>query len=612
MKVAGSNTTDGPINPRSPARAQRPYRIMVWMLAVCLLGIHVIGIWWLDRWALGVSFDAYLGLERVVANAAVGLVAICLLAALSRRLLFPIVVVSGVTVLVYIASAIKLTQLGIPLVLQDAYFVTGLDLSSLRMLSKYIHSPMTLLASVVGGIGLLGGLYWLDTPWCRPRAGIRLIVLGSATALILSLYFAVWPWSHWYDSKHIRPSPLAMTPAVLHGGLIASMVYYHGVHRNQTFIVDEKALKVALDLVEHSPEAMASSLSETAPKPDVVIVLSESFMDPRMIKGLDQVADIIPGVRAQIAAGNGGYMLAPTYGGGTVRTEFEILTGMPVAAFPTVYSPYVDLTPGFLPGIFSVFEKHGYASFAIHGNSGAFWNRTNTYEAMGIDRFITQGAFVKNGARQDGNWWSDQDMTDMVLAELERAEKPTVALAISIENHGPYDSKTTVLDPAGREAIEIPTGTSAATATELRNYFYHLRHADQAFTHLLDSLKARQRPFVLLFFGDHLPALNDVYGELGLVDGREPKEQDVPWVMVTGGLPVPPRSVKDPIFAWQLSAMLLETAGIQGDPYFTFIGKLGPYLEPAGRPGSDPRLVSGLHAAANARLNDRFEDYVRH
>src|SRR5262245_21581160 len=37
---------------------------------------------------------------------------------------------------------------------------------------------------------------------------------------------------------------------------------------------------------------------------------------------------------------------------------------------------------------------------------------------------------------------------------------------------------------------------------------------------------------ILLVYGDHLPALNPVYAQLGFRDERRPEEQPVPWLLV--------------------------------------------------------------------------------
>lgn len=42
-------------------------------------------------------------------------------------------------------------------------------------------------------------------------------------------------------------------------------------------------------------------------------------------------------------------------------------------------------------------------------------------------------------------------------------------------------------------------------------YLYGLREADKALGYLVSELKKRDKPFVLVYFGDHLPALNADY-----------------------------------------------------------------------------------------------------
>lgn len=585
--------------------------IVSWLLAPPLLVAFAIAMWWLDRWSLGIAFDAYLVWQRVLANAAVGLVAMLLLAALTRRLLLSILCVAGVQSLVYVASSIKIGLLDVPVVVQDVYFLTGLDVAGIQLLSEYVDVSWKTGLGVAGGVLVVGLLFWLERPWCRPLGVARIAALAVSVGLMVALYVAAWPWTVvWYGRPQIRPSPLSQMPAALHGGLVASMVHYHGVQRHRMFTVDAPALRAALRAVagDAAPKSVAPAPDQ---RPDVVIVLSESFMDPRVLKGMQDVPDVIPAIRAQVEAGHGGWMRAPTFGGGTVRTEFEVLTGMPVAAFPGVQYPYVNLNPRFLPGVVSALERHGYASVALHGNSGAFWNRANTYEAMGVDTFLTQRSLFKAGARRDGAWLSDRSMTDILLAELERATKPTVAIAISIQNHGPYDTDAEVLAPEERKAIQLPAGLDGAGAREFRNYLYNLHRADGEFARLLAALQARKRPFVLLFFGDHLPALGEAYDKLGFVDGREPQAQYVPWVLVANTGLAPPAAAGKPVYAWQLPALALRAAGMGGDAWFDFSGSVGQRMNPAG-PAEDPVLLKGLHAGAIARLQNRFEDYAGH
>ena len=237
----------------------------------------------------------------------------------------------------------------------------------------------------------------------------------------------------------------------------------------------------------------------------------------------------MPNVRAAIADGHGGEMKVPTFGGGTIRTEFEVLTGMPMQAFPNAQFPYVTLVRDRIPGLVSELKQHGYRAVAVHGNSGSFWNRQNAYKAIGFDRFITQREFPRNAAR-NGRWISDAVMTDIVLDELNahgtdagpRAEHGEPRPLHRSGHHRPGGARCGA--GAGR--------LSPAQALQLRNYLYHAHRADAQFGRLLDELRARRRPAVLLFFGDHLPGMRDVFDAVGFRDGRPATKQYVPWVLV--------------------------------------------------------------------------------
>lgn len=585
--------------------------LVVWLVAGAILPAYIVSMWWLDRWALGVAFDAYLAWGRVLANAVIGLTLMLLVAAVSRRMLASILAVSAGHALLYIASGIKMRSLGLPVILQDIYFIRSLDPSSFHVLWPYLDTSREALAGTLTALSAIAFLFWLEPPWCRKRSYWRALVLAGSVCLLASLYMATWPWTtYWYSKPQVRPSPLSSMPAALHGGLVASMVYYHSVQRDQVLEVDSVALQDAFSIVADTPSGLVETARTVGERPDVVVVLSESFMDPRILNGMRGVPDLIPAVRREILAGNGGMMRAPTYGGGTVRTEFEVLTGMPIAAFPNVVYPYVDLDPGVLPGIVSALEKRGYASFALHGNSGAFWNRANTYKAMGIDRFLTQQDLLNSGGRLDGNWLSDRSMTDVLLGELRRATRPVVAIAVSIENHGPYKNTSAVRAPNVRAGIQLPRGLNPAAAAELRDYLYHLRNADQQFDRLLAGLRARGRPFVLLFFGDHLPALTGgAYDQLGFVDGGGPKEQSVPWVLVTDGRGAVRGQLPATSHAWNLPALAMAAAGADEDGWFNFLARVGVRMQAEGDGPVSDRLAKGLNAGAVARLQDRFDDH---
>ncbi|TIX47830.1 MAG: hypothetical protein E5V33_30760, partial [Mesorhizobium sp.] len=64
------------------------------------------------------------------------------------------------------------------------------------------------------------------------------------------------------------------------------------------------------------PQVTASVPDE---KPDIIVVMSESFWDPTKLPGVTITPDPIPNVRAL----RSGYMFSPEFGGMTANIEFE-------------------------------------------------------------------------------------------------------------------------------------------------------------------------------------------------------------------------------------------------------------------------------------------------
>ncbi len=593
--------------------------VRYWRWPVAVIGLMVLlagyalGLWWLDRWALAVAPDSYLAWQPVFANAAVGMLLMALLAALTRRVLFSVTVVALLSGMLMWVAATKVELLGIPLILQDLYFIRQLDLASLGLLFEYVETSWYALGAALLVVTLLIAMFRLEVPWCARWGWARGGVLVAVLALLVSLQWMAWPWNAgWYDKAQVRPSRLNQLEGALHAGMFGNILYVHSVQRQQQFTIDEAALRTTLARLHAQPSDEVQVASNDTMKPDIVMVLSESFMDPRAMHGMGKVQDVVPTMRRLMAAGQAGWLRVPTFGGGTVRTEFEALTGMPVEAFPDVYYPYMDIVRAQMPGIVDALKAQGYGTLAVHGNTGAFWNRTNTYMTMGMDRFITRRDFKSRGFTRDGTWYADAAMTEIVLQELAEAAQPMFVFAASIQVHGPYAGKREVAHPERREALELPKRLTAVEREEFRNYLYHLQEADRQLAQLLAGLQQRKRPFVLVFFSDHLPTFEEpIYAQLPFKDGVDAQTQPVPWAMIKGNAAgeVMPVAVPELAYAWQLPALTLQAAALPRDAYFELTRQVGDQLINQ-TPAATAILQPGLQAAARARMEQKFDAYA--
>src|SRR5574337_2143786 len=179
----------------------------------------------------------------------------------------------------------------------------------------------------------------------------------------------------------------------------------------------------------------------------------------------------------------------------------------------------------------------------------------------------------------------DSAMTDEIMTQLKDSGPPQFIFAISIEAHGPYDVEPA--HTAERDAIPVPEGITGRDKLELQTYLYHIKHADSELGRLVKWLAKRQRPSLVLFYGDHLPALTNSFRITGFVDGQAMLTQAGIRLLVD-----PHRKGKpehEDTAAWLLPGQLLVRIGIHDDPYFALTRLVGPRLAAlTAAPGAAP------------------------
>jgi phosphoglycerol transferase MdoB-like AlkP superfamily enzyme len=524
-----------------------------------------------------------------LANALPGLLLAGVLLAWSRRALLSFGLAFAFEGLIYGVNRLKVANLGTPLLPDDFRMIGQLRKGGMHLLSGYLpHSPWPYLAMLAALI-LIVAAWRLEPPlFPRRTRGRRLLAGGVFAALLLSMLAGLSPWGKIYNSRVLWLEPWSASVTTNHSGLVSSLMLFHlqygGGHRKP----DRAA---ATQLIARSAPALLQTMQQAAPAgelPDIVVIQSESFFDPAIMRGYEH-SDFAPNLRRLAAHGISGKLHVPTFGGGTIRTEFEVLTGLSLRYFDNLQFPYLQMSHKSLPSLVRTLKAHGYSTLALHGNDPSFWNRTTAFKAIGFDRFVSQSSFPANAAN-DGKYMADSAMTDEIMSQLKDVGPPQFIFAISIEAHGPYD-----VEPANtteRDAIPVPDGITGRDKLELQTYLYHLKHADAELGRLVTWLAQRQRPSLVLFYGDHLPALTNSYHITGFVDGGDMLSQAGTWLLVDPHGQGEPRH--EDTAAWLLPGQLLAQAGIHDDPYFALTQLVGPQLAVlTSAPGAPPPEEGG-------------------
>ena len=548
-----------------------------------------------------------------LANALPGLLFALLMLAWTRRLLFSFGLSFALQGVAYAVNDLKVGELGTPLLPADFQMLGQLRKGGLRLFADYLpHSPwpylMLLLAVVV-----IAALWRFEPPLLPRRTGGKRLAGGAlAAVLLVSLLSGVTVWQRLYNKRVLWLEPWSASSTTVHSGLVSSLLMFH-MHFGQG--KGKPDISAASALIEQSAPALQLALNTpTASElPDIVVIQSESLFDPTILRGYER-SDFTPNLRRLAAEGSSGPLHVPTFGGGTIRTEFEVLTGLSLRYFSNLQFPYLELGHHPVPSLMHTLKEHGYETIAVHDNAPGFWNRATAFKALGFDRFVSRSQFSANVAK-DGKYVADSAMTDEVMKQLKDRGPPQFLFAISIEAHGPYD--VAPAHPDQLDAIPVPPGITGKDKRELQDYLYHIGHADAQLGRLVAWLAQRKRPSLVLFYGDHLPALVDTYRTAGFVNGKDMLSQAGVWLLVDPKHPQSP--VTATTAAWLLPGRLLDRAGIHNDPYFALTQIAGPTLArlteapDAKLPLEDPQLQAldlEMSSIDQLRMNRKLDKLV--
>jgi phosphoglycerol transferase MdoB-like AlkP superfamily enzyme len=554
---------------------------------------------------------------RMFCNALPGLLLAFVLFAWTRRAGWSFLLAFALQAVLYGVNALKVQNLGAPLMPADFRMLGQLGKGGGDLLSGYLPHIALLVVVVLACVAALVAWYRFEPPMLDkrrrvPRAAVSVVLLAGLVTLVAGVPF----WRGLYNAKLLGLQPWSPTATREHNGLVESLLLFHLQYGAAHDKPDVDAALQLMARYEPRIKALGKSTAEAAPaqKPDIVVILSESFFDPTILNGYDKDVDFMPHLRRLAQHGTSGWMHSPTFGGGTIRTEFEVLTGLPLRYFRDVMFPYLQLHQKVIPGIVRLLEQRGYQTVAVHGGDPHFWNRASAFKALGFDKFISEGDFPADDAVHDGKYMSDKSFTDEMLRQLKPDGPPQFMLGISIEAHGPYDQSYGI-DTRERDAIPVPPKVTGEAKKELQNYIYHIRHADQQLGRFADALAKRNRPTLLVFFGDHLPAIVPAFQQAGFHDGKGFLVQTVPYLLIdTSELHTATPVTKD-VAAWELPGMVLRQAGIH-DPWFALTQLVAPQLEGLTRAPDAPvapetpeqkALDKGMGNVAELRLEGKLE-----
>jgi len=260
---------------------------------------------------------------------------------------------------------------------------------------------------------------------------------------------------------------------------------------------------------------------------DVVVVLSESFFDARILDGVSFSQNPLKNYDRLRKSNRcySGSLYTTAIGGGTVRPEFGILTGLTCDYIPSVPTPYRYINRDISTYV-SNYRDAGYNTIAVHPYNKKFYSRDSAYGHIGFNQFYGQDEMTQVVySEYKRGYVTDESTAHAIQKFVDESEAPAFLFAITMQNHQPYSG----IDPALIQVEVSSDRLSEPALTALTTYTQGLYDADQMLGDLAKWVDRRERPTVLVFFGDHMPTLGSnylAYNESGLFNSRDGLTQD--------------------------------------------------------------------------------------
>ncbi len=242
-------------------------------------------------------------------------------------------------------------------------------------------------------------------------------------------------------------------------------------------------------------------------KPNIIMIMNESFTDPNKIKDATYSKNPLENITKLKEEDNKcimGNLITPVDGGGTSLPEFEALTGMSSYYLQKQIFPYTSYIRKNMNSIVRTYLNNGYETVGVHTYKANFYNRKNVYKYLGFNKTIF--AEDIDNPEIKGDYISDNEFANQIIKVFEETEKNKFVFGVTMQNHMPYENSRY---SDGELEIEITSDTlTKEQKDELRTYVQGVYDGDKMYIKLVEYLKSIDEPTILIMFGDHRPAMS--------------------------------------------------------------------------------------------------------
>ncbi len=350
--------------------------------------------------------------------------------------------------------------------------------------------------------------------------------------------------------------------------------------------------------------------------PNIICIMNESLSDLSVLGDVQTNIPYLTYLNSLTENTIRGNLAVSVIGGGTSNSEFEFLSGTPMAFFPTGSNAYTLYVKSPKQTLVSALEQQGYSSTAYHPYYSAGWNRVAVYDHFGFNRTRFLEDIIPSNIlyqyQTGGNstallqqlvedvypgenvllrqYVSDSyNYRDLITQyETRNPDEPFFLFNVTMQNHGGYNAGPDVFDgevyltglPEGSKPVEDITTAYPKT----NQYLSLVKYSDEAIAELISYFEQQEEPTVICIFGDHQPSIEEDYVKslLGVKDlynttlEQTQARYTTPFV-IWANYDIPKQTI--PLLsANYLSSYVMKVAGVDMPLYNQYLLKLSETL----------------------------------
>ncbi|MBQ7283840.1 MAG: LTA synthase family protein, partial [Oscillospiraceae bacterium] len=319
--------------------------------------------------------------------------------------------------------------------------------------------------------------------------------------------------------------------------------------------------------------------------PDIMLILNETLYDLNQItdtgeKCLEYILNLENCVK--------GYTVSPAVGGGTNKSEYELLTSNSLYLAPNI-TPFYSLDTTDANSVAGFLKSKGYTTMATHPAPGSNYSRTKGYSDLGFDKSIFSEEYTDVQHFGSRMFATDTSMYKNALHWYENmGDGPRFAYLLTIQNHGGY-----VFNKPEENTVNVSKDYGENTK-KVNEFLSCMQLSDDAFKDLIEYFKNSEREVILCMLGDHAPDFaKNVVDEKYKGEEREMLLRKVPFVIWSNKMDLSNVQLPDTIAMPYIVPKLMEIAGVGLSGYYDSISKLskeipvittyGKYVDDNGR-----------------------------